>query len=376
MSGEGTRFDAIAIGGGLAGAAFALELARNGLRVLVLERTREATLKVCGDFLSAEAIELLAYLGLDASALGASPVERLTLATGNRAAHAGLPFRAAGLSRLILDETLLGLAKQAGAAVERGAVVTRLAATPSGAEVEAGGKKRAVPAVCLASGKHNLRGWPRDPGGVTAFKVQLALTPAASADLRGRVQLVLFDGGYVGASLVERDVATVCWQLDASALARLGSDWRGQLDGISAGSDVLGDLVAGAKPVTARPAAIAGLPFGYIRRRAIGPAVYAAGDQLAVIPAFTGDGTSIALASGIRAARAVLAGESAAGFQAGFARSLRRQFGLAGAVSALFRARPMRHAAVGTMAMLPAVASVLAGATRLKALGEAVPSKV
>src|ERR1700687_1880944 len=31
---------AIAIGGGLAGAAFALELARNGRRVVVLERTR------------------------------------------------------------------------------------------------------------------------------------------------------------------------------------------------------------------------------------------------------------------------------------------------------------------------------------------------
>jgi menaquinone-9 beta-reductase len=88
----GTEFDAMAIGGGLAGAAFALELARNGAEVLVLERTRQATLKVCGDFLSGEALDLLAYLGLDAAALGASPVDRLTLATGHRAADAGLPF--------------------------------------------------------------------------------------------------------------------------------------------------------------------------------------------------------------------------------------------------------------------------------------------
>ena len=154
-AGEGTRFDAIVIGGGLAGAAFALELARNGVRVLVLERTREATLKVCGDFLSAEAIELLAYLGLDVAALGASPVERLTLATGNRAAHAGLPFRAAGLSRLVLDETLLRLAEEAGAVVERGVGVTGLIPAPAGVVVEAGGKSYAAAAVCLATGKHN-----------------------------------------------------------------------------------------------------------------------------------------------------------------------------------------------------------------------------
>ena len=56
--------DAIAVGGGLAGAAFALELARNGARVVVLERSRAAHLKVCGDFLSAEALDLLAYLGI------------------------------------------------------------------------------------------------------------------------------------------------------------------------------------------------------------------------------------------------------------------------------------------------------------------------
>lgn len=362
-------FDAIAIGGGLAGAAFALELARNGARVLVFERTREATLKVCGDFLSAEALGLLAHLGVDTEALGASPVERLTLAAGNRAAHAGLPFRAAGLSRLLLDETLLQIAGVSGAVVERGVGVTGLAPGPAGVVVEAGGRRYAAAAVCLASGKHNLRGWPRDPGRVTAFKMQFALTPAAAADLRRRVQLVLFEGGYVGASMVEADLATVCWQLDAETLTRLGSDWRGQLDRISVGSALLGDLLQGSRPVTPRPAAISGLPFGYVRRSAVAPSVYPAGDQLAVIPAFTGDGTSIALASGIVAARAVLAGEGGDIFQVRFASALRRQFALAKGVSALFRRRATRHAAVGAMMLLPAVATTLARATRLGGLG-------
>lgn len=49
------KFDAIAIGGGLAGAAFAIELARNVRRVAIVERTAAPTLNVCGDFLSREA---------------------------------------------------------------------------------------------------------------------------------------------------------------------------------------------------------------------------------------------------------------------------------------------------------------------------------
>ena len=264
--------------------------------------------------------------------------------------------------------------KGQGPIVERGVTVTGLAANPEEVRVEAGERRYTASAAVLATGKHNLRGWPRDPGTVTAFKMQFALTPAARTDLLRRVQLVLFEGGYIGASMVEGDVATICWQLDTDALQRIGADWRRQLDGISAHSARLGDLLVGARPVTPRAAAVSGLPFGYVRRSAIGERVYAIGDQLAVIPAFTGDGTSIALASGIRAARAFLAGESAGDFQKAFAQSLKRQFALAKAVSRLFRFGPTRRLAIGTMTLLPAVASRLAGATRLNLLARPTAS--
>ena len=89
----------IAVGGGLAGAAFALELARNRASVSVLEATRGPHHKVCGEFLSAEAQRLIAYLGLDLAALGATSIGRFRLAAGRHRAEAPLPFRAAGLSR-------------------------------------------------------------------------------------------------------------------------------------------------------------------------------------------------------------------------------------------------------------------------------------
>lgn len=51
----------IAVGGGLAGSAFALELARNGAPVMVQESSGAPHHKVCGEFLSAEAQSLIAY---------------------------------------------------------------------------------------------------------------------------------------------------------------------------------------------------------------------------------------------------------------------------------------------------------------------------
>ena len=83
--------DAIAVGGGLAGAAFALELARNGARVVLVERSRLPALKVCGDFLSGEAIGLLAYLGLEVDRLGARGLGMLRLTCGRATAEVALP---------------------------------------------------------------------------------------------------------------------------------------------------------------------------------------------------------------------------------------------------------------------------------------------
>ena len=102
----------IALGGGLAGAAFAVELARNGAPVLVLEGTRGPHHKVCGEFLSAEAQGLIAYLGLYLARRRATSVGSFRLATVGRQAEAPLPFRGAGLSRYRLDQALLQTAEK------------------------------------------------------------------------------------------------------------------------------------------------------------------------------------------------------------------------------------------------------------------------
>ncbi len=367
---NGADFDCVAVGGGLAGAACALELARNGARVALVERTSAPTLKVCGDFLSTEAQALLGHLGIDIEAMGASRIPTLRLVTGARAAHAELPFAAAGLSRLALDEALLAKAAAAGAEVIRGAPVTALEPAGDGVRVRMGARVLTARAVALASGKHNVRGHPRRQGCMTAYKISLEPSNQAARALGGIVQLASYRGGYIGACNVEDGNATICWLMDAAAMRAVGADWRAHLDHLARQSSAIGDLLSGARYLSPAPAAVSGIPYGYTRRAAIAPNVYALGDQLCVIPSFTGDGTSLALSSGVAAAHAILDGVPAQRFQEAFLARARSQLLWASAVDATFKSAPARALTVAATAALPSLARLVVNLTRVRGVAE------
>ncbi len=361
-------FDAIAVGGGLAGSAFALTLARNGYRVAVVERTAKPQIKVCGDFLSVEAQQLLATLGVDVWSNGARRIHTLRMVTGAWAASAPLPFEAAGLSRLLLDELLLCAAEEAGATVFRGQRVHEI--HPSGQEitVRTGATKIAAVAVALATGKHNIKQIKRRDGGPTGFKMSFELRSEARRSLEDTVQLVSYHGGYIGACNIENGAATLCWLADKSMMSRTSGRWDVQLDELRRQSPFISDLLDDATPLTERPATVSAIPFGYKRTRTIHTSVFPIGDQLAVIPSFTGDGTSLALMSGILAAEAVLQGQTAEQFQSSFHVRTRRQFRWASAVDVSFKTSLTRFMSIGAVAAFPILATSLARRTRFSEL--------
>jgi menaquinone-9 beta-reductase len=356
----------IAVGGGLAGAAFALELARNGVAVVLLESTRAPHHKVCGEFLSAEAQALLSYLGLDLAAMGAMQVSIFRLANGRDCAEAPLPFRGAALSRFCLDQALLEAAESHGANVERGVQVTQIDASDETVTVRTGSQVFTGRAAALATGKHNLRQYPRAASDMVGFKLQLRVTPDSLGRLEDVVQLVTFNGGYIGACIVEDGLVTLCWVLHRALLQRIGTSWPEQAKYFAQQSEILAALLHEAKPQWDKPVAVAEIPYGYLRRSPIASNMFPLGDQLAVIPSFTGDGMSIALYSGIAAAQAVLAGESAAQFQAQIVGRLRPQFRWAGLVNVLFEVRRLHGFSVKLAAALPSLVTWLAQSTRLK----------
>ncbi len=320
------------LGGGVAGCAASIALARKGRAVRLIEREPTCQHKVCGEFLSGEALEDLHALGIDVASLGAVPINYVRLAAARRAAEAPLPFPAASLTRKALDTALIAEAIAAGVRMERGRSVQSLERTTSGAWQATldDGTTRLAPTAFLATGKHDLRGHirPKDPQRWVAFKMYFRLAPGQAAELVRTSELMLYPGGYGGIQPVEGGIANLCWVVQQKYLARAGNRWESFLAKMQQECPHLAMRLAGAEPLLTKPIAVTHIPYGYIRRTSEN-GLYCIGDQAAVIPSFTGDGISIALHTARRAVAAYLAGEPAPSFQAKLRSTLIGQMRLA-----------------------------------------------
>jgi flavin-dependent dehydrogenase len=360
-----SQLPAIAIGGGLAGAAFALELARNGHPVIVLERAHGPHHTFCGEFISEETQVLLRHFGIDVHALGASRVSHYRLVKGESQATTPLPFAAAGLSRFRLDAAMLAAAERAGAEVVRGAAVVGISPAAGALSVRTENRTWAASSVALATGKQPLRGYARPPSPIVGFKLHLE-SSVAVRELAKLVQLAFFRGGNAGACLIEDNVLCLAWVASEQLVRSIGSSWKAQREHLARQSSLLGDMLAGAHGLFGKPIGVASIPYGYMREQEIDPALYPVGDQLAVVSSYTGAGMAIALYSGILAARAVLAGCSAATYQSDIIRRLRPQIRLAGAIGGLLHTPAICGILIAGTRMMPGVAARLAVATRLR----------
>jgi flavin-dependent dehydrogenase len=308
----------LVLGGGVAGCAASIALARAGRSVTLIERKPTPRHKVCGEFLSGEALEDLHALGINVKSLGAVPINYVRLAAARRAAQAPLPFPAASLTRKALDTALIAEAIDAGVRFECGRTVQALARTESHtwqATLDDGATCEA-PIAFLATGKHDLRGHtrPKDPHQWVAFKMYYRLTSEQMADLGDASELTLYAGGYGGIQPVEDGITNFCCVVQRQYFVRAGLRWEGLLAKMQQDCPHLKMRLAGAEPLLDRPIAITHIPYGFIRHTTQ-DGLYCIGDQAAVIPSFTGDGISIALHTARSATAACLAAEPAPEFQ-------------------------------------------------------------
>ncbi len=327
--------DVLVIGGGLAGAAAAIELAHAARHVTIIERARAPQNKVCGEFLSAEALHYLAHLNIDIAKLGAVPLSSVRLTGSGTAVKRTLPFAAMSLTRRCLDESLLQQAESAGAHVQRGCTVERLMQQGDKWLAKlAGGDAIDAHTIFLAAGKHDLRGFHRPAGkqpNLVAFKMYWRLQPEQTRALGHAVELITYRGGYAGLQPVEGGLANLCCLIHAGHLRRIGGTWHALLQHMQSHSPHLRERLHHAEPALPKPLTVASIPYGFVRESSDG--LWYLGDQAAVIPSFTGDGMSLALHTASLAVTTYLSGQSAHTYQQTVARQLRRQVAIATAVS-------------------------------------------
>jgi menaquinone-9 beta-reductase len=151
-----SKYDVIVTGGGPAGSTLAWDLARRGVRVLVLERTRFPREKVCGDYVEPRGLRILREMGcLDELERGQPlPISRLATFVDWVCRWADeIPFYGVDdnllphgyvIPRDRLDTAMLEAAERAGATVYQETLVTRVDASSDGVSVEARRDGKAV----------------------------------------------------------------------------------------------------------------------------------------------------------------------------------------------------------------------------------------
>jgi menaquinone-9 beta-reductase len=358
---------ALVIGGGIAGGAVAAHLAHAGREVILIERKANPHDKVCGEFISGEAVYYLRGLGIDLAALGAVPILSVNVHTPRVAVGCRLPFPAVSISRRLLDEDILRQAAAGGADLRRGRAVRSLRRLDDRWIVELDdGCKIAARDAFLATGKSDLRGWKRPPGhqnDLIAFKLHWRMAAAQINALGPCVELFLFRGGYAGVEPVENGILNLCLVIRGRHFAQLGGKWEILLSTLRANFSRLHQALAGGEACWNRPLAAASNPYGFVQSRTDGP--WRLGDQAAVIPSFSGDGIAIALHSARMAADYYLSARSSSEFQSDLARDVTGQVRRATLLSRLLVQPKGQVVAMAFAQMMPGVVRQIGLGTRI-----------
>ncbi len=369
------RAEVLVVGGSLSGASLAAFLARAGVDVLVVEKARFPREKICGEFLSHEALPLLDRLGV-LSGLRARGAERIS---GFRVARAGgtpaagrLPFEVLSVSRALLDTTLAEAAEKAGARFSFGSTVTGLEGSlAEGFRVTTPKSAFEARVVVGAWGRYSPldgrlgRAFYGTPAPFFGFKKHLR---GASAHLKDTVALHVFAGGYLGLSRIEPADGEEEPRVNLGALAtpevatRAHHNLDELLEDLIARSPALARDLDGLEREPGKP--LVSEPVHLGARDASEKDVLFVGDAAGVLDPWTGTGMAHALLSGEAAA------EPVAAFLAGRLVDLPAEHGRAQrrlAGSRFFWSRAFRPFLMGRAArfVVPAAAPLATLAARL-----------
>jgi flavin-dependent dehydrogenase len=120
-------YDLAIVGGGLAGLALSIQMARKGHQVILFEKEQYPFHRVCGEYISTESESFLNSLGTDLTLMHASQIRKLLVASSTgKYFEQALPLGGRGVSRYLLDSSLAKLAKESGVTLRENTRVNKI----------------------------------------------------------------------------------------------------------------------------------------------------------------------------------------------------------------------------------------------------------
>jgi flavin-dependent dehydrogenase len=307
-------FDVIIAGAGPAGTSAAIHLARNDLRVLLVEQKKFPRAKLCGEFISPECQKHFDALGVaDAITTSAPSALTETIFYSTRGHNVSVPSSwfgspaALGLSRAVMDDVLLRRAQSCGVNVIEGATITDLiqnGKTVRGVRLKQ--NEYFAPLTIDATGRARIltkkvnAGEPTSRATLIAFKAHLRKTRVAP----NACEIYFYPDGYGGLSTIEGDISNLCFIISAEQVKRHHSNPDVIVRELVMKNRRAAYTLAGAQPDSEWLSA----SWERFGRRQPNPAdgMLAIGDAAAFIDPFTGSGMLMAFESGELAANVIV----------------------------------------------------------------------
>jgi len=297
-----TTFDLAVVGGGPAGSAAAITAARAGANVLLLERGKLPRQRVCGEFVSAESLTLLANLLNTPEPLDqALRIPEARLFFDGHVVTTPVEPQASSIARLDLDVALWNSAKDAGATTKIQTAVEDISGSaPFCVSTSAGIFK--TRALINATGRwSNLRTSPDAHDG-NHSKWLGVKAHFSEPDPHLSVDLYFFDGGYCGVQPVTL-AGTNPSEGRVNACAMVRSNVAKSLSEVFSLHPTLKRRAENWQPL-GHPVSTS--PLIFREPNPVQDGILLAGDSAGFVDPFVGDGISLALRSGALAAQSLI----------------------------------------------------------------------
>ena len=307
MQSSQLKYDVVIIGGGLAGLALSIQLARKNFNVVLFEKEKYPFHKVCGEYISMESWNFLEDLGLPLSELNLPKINTLNLTSPNgKSFTTKLPLGGFGFSRYRLDHSLSIIATKSGVHVMEETKVEDVRFANDNFFIQYFAKKenavREVKATicCGAYGKRNNLDvkWKRDFLTKTDPRINnyIAVKYHVNTNLPGGIiGLHNFKNGYCGISEIEEKKYCLCYLTTAANLKRSNNSIPQMEKNILFQNPVLKNIFLQSDFIYSSPVTISQISFS--KKSLVENNVLMLGDAAGMITPLCGNGMSMALHS-------------------------------------------------------------------------------
>lgn len=291
------EYDCAIIGGGMAGLAAAIQLAKSNLKVILIEKNTYPFHRVCGEYISLESWDFLQQCGVNLAGLSLPIIKKLkvTSPNGNVISHT-LSLGGFGISRYLLDDLLKQSAIMHGVRVVENTRVEHVLWLHDCFALETETEKYHTK-VCIGSfGKRSNLDvkWRRSFTLATKkSKNYVGVKYHIKTDFpNDLIELHNFENGYCGISKVENNVCCLCYITDAVNVQKAGSI-KAMENAILMQNPYLKSYFEKATFLWNDPVTISQISF--LPKNAVENHVLMVGDAAGMIAPLCGNGMSMAL---------------------------------------------------------------------------------